>query len=507
MLKIMKTIKLLLVAALVSLFASANAQTKEKPWTLGLYGVRTVYIGDLGTGIFDFDQDANVGVGVSFDRYISRFFDLGLYGSYSSISYYDGMSSYADMDDFYNRIQTGNLPKNFKSSPMYSGNVHLRYKFLGNNEARLVPYINVGVSMFWYKNDETQIYVGGNVRTESLKSYNGQTWSDIKSIYSTAATAGIGLEYKFTPALSVRYQADFSYTNHDNRDFYQKGGNDMQLQHNLGLAWSFGGKKKDSDGDGVADKNDLCPNTPAGVTVDVNGCPIDSDGDGVADYLDQCPNTPAAAVGYVDAKGCPKDSDGDGVADYLDKCPNTPAGAKVDANGCTSDSDGDGVADYMDKCPNTPAGVQVDKNGCPVDTDGDGIPDYLDQCPKVKGVKENNGCPAVEAAAYSNIMFDSSKYTIKPGFDTELDQVAKTLKDNPSYTLKVDGHADTSGIAEKNMILSQHRANSVKNYIVKKGVNGSRIDAKGHGDKQPVADNSTWEGRTQNRRVELSIIK
>jgi outer membrane protein OmpA-like peptidoglycan-associated protein/sulfur carrier protein ThiS len=149
---------------------------------------------------------------------------------------------------------------------------------------------------------------------------------------------------------------------------------------------------KDTDGDGVKDKGDTCPNTPKDVKVDAKGCPVDTDSDKIADYLDKCPNTPKGVA--VDANGCPVDSDGDKIADYLDKCPNTPRGAAVDNNGCPVDTDKDGVADYMDKCPNTPAGVKVDAAGCPVDTDMDGVADYLDKCPNSgRGVKvDANGC-------------------------------------------------------------------------------------------------------------------
>jgi OOP family OmpA-OmpF porin len=120
----------------------------------------------------------------------------------------------------------------------------------------------------------------------------------------------------------------------------------------------------DADGDGVIDSMDKCPNTPIGVAVDENGCPLDADGDGVPDYLDKCPNTPKGTK--VDAKGCPLDSDGDGVIDSKDKCPNTPKGVKVDKNGCPLDSDGDGVPDSLDKCPQTPKGSKVDAKGCPI---------------------------------------------------------------------------------------------------------------------------------------------
>jgi OOP family OmpA-OmpF porin len=93
----------------------------------------------------------------------------------------------------------------------------------------------------------------------------------------------------------------------------------------------------------------------------------DTDGDGVFDHLDKCPNTPRGAK--VDAVGCPvdTDADGDGVADNKDRCPGTPRGATVDSKGCPVDSDGDGVFDHKDSCPNTPRGVPVDKFGCPLD--------------------------------------------------------------------------------------------------------------------------------------------
>ncbi len=162
------------------------------------------------------------------------------------------------------------------------------------------------------------------------------------------------------------------------------------------LNFYYGGVR-DTDKDGVINKEDQCPDTPFGSIVDEFGCPVDSDGDGVYDGLDQCPNTPVGAI--VDVIGCPSDGDGDGVYDGIDKCLDTPSGAKVDETGCPVDTDKDGVSDYEDQCPNTPRGALVDSRGCPFDGDGDGVYDGIDKCPNTPvGAQVNEyGCPKVKA--------------------------------------------------------------------------------------------------------------
>lgn len=129
----------------------------------------------------------------------------------------------------------------------------------------------------------------------------------------------------------------------------------------------------DSDGDGVSDNDDQCSNTPAGATVDANGCSaaqLDADGDGVSNDNDDCDNTPQGED--VNASGCSLsqlDSDGDGVSDALDQCAGTASGASVDALGCSLaqlDTDNDGVSDALDQCPATEAGTSVTETGCPV---------------------------------------------------------------------------------------------------------------------------------------------
>lgn len=278
------------------------------------------------------------------------------------------------------------------------------------------------------------------------------------------------------------------------------------------------GCNKDSDLDGVPDYQDLCPDTPeeARTSVDENGCTRDSDHDGVPDYRDDCPNTKPEATKHVDENGCDKDSDGDGVPDYMDKCPNTPEAAYnyLDENGCPLDMDEDGVPDYMDKCPRTvyAARQHVDTCGCDKDSDLDGIPDYLDECPYVAGVKENKGCPQVKRAittllkkAMTGIQFETGKAVIVKKSYSILDEIAKVFKENPDYIIEVQGHTDNVGKADVNMSLSEKRAQAVREYLVKAGVEGSRMTAHGYGSTVPIADNSTKAGRAKNRRVEFKI--
>lgn len=237
----------------------------------------------------------------------------------------------------------------------------------------------------------------------------------------------------------------------------------------------------------------------------------DSDGDGVPDRIDECPDTPQGVV--VDSVGCPVDSDGDGVPDYIDKCPDTPKGVVVDSVGCPIDDDGDGVPNYIDECPDTPQGVVVDSVGCPVDTDGDGIPDYLDKCPNVPGPESNYGCPELKKEvrslfkkAMQGIQFETDKDVIKKSSYPTLDKIVEVMKTNPTYMLSIGGHTDDVGSEEYNQVLSEKRAGSVRRYLIEHGVEESRIASKGYGKTMPIADNTTVEGRALNRRVEFEVI-
>jgi OOP family OmpA-OmpF porin len=288
----------------------------------------------------------------------------------------------------------------------------------------------------------------------------------------------------------------------------------------LSWPWPFGrAMANDSDGDGVTDDLDACPDTPKGARVDATGCPQDGDGDGVFDGIDKCPDTPRGAT--VDAKGCPSDSDGDGVFDGIDQCPGTPKGSTVDAKGCPADEDGDGVVDGIDQCPGTPKGATVDAKGCPSDSDGDGIWDGIDLCPNTPaGTKvDAKGC-AVDVSQTETIfldtgvirtaaiLFDTDKATIKPESHKALTEIGNILVQWPQLKIEIGGHTDSSGGDAHNQTLSEARAKSVLDYLTTNfpKISASQYTTKGYGEGTPVADNATAAGRKENRRVEFTVL-
>jgi outer membrane protein OmpA-like peptidoglycan-associated protein len=257
--------------------------------------------------------------------------------------------------------------------------------------------------------------------------------------------------------------------------------------HSIGIAGTISKKKE-----------------PAPKAVEI---PVitDRDGDGVLDSLDACPDS----AGLSALQGCP-DRDGDGIADKDDKCPDVAGLAKY--QGCPiPDTDKDGINDEEDKCPNVPGVARY--QGCPVpDTDGDGVNDEEDKCPNEAGVASNFGCPVIDVVtvekvnkAAQNIFFATNSYKLLAKSYKSLKEVAQILKDNPGYKIDVDGYTDITGNADKNQILSENRANSVKQYLVENGIDESRIVSTGHGINDPIADNKTVAGRAKNRRVEMHL--
>lgn len=320
----------------------------------------------------------------------------------------------------------------------------------------------------------------------------GYTWLD--NIGAGTLNGVAGLNFWISDHFGLNAQAAYK---HAFKDYGIK-----HYQYSAGIVFRFGGI--DSDNDGIFDNEDNCPEEFG--LIQFNGCP-DSDMDGVEESLDECP----LEAGPAELNGCP-DDDNDGVANKNDECPNLP-GTKQTL-GCP-DKDGDIVPDKYDKCPEVPGSM---KNfGCPwQDTDKDGVLDKDDKCPNQIGPVDNNGCPyprlsleqkkTIDAYA-ETILFDLGKSDLKPEVKSTLDEVVKIIKQYPTERFHIAGHTDNSFTEEYNLNLSLDRANAVKNYLVSKGIETSRLTTQGYGEDKPIFDNKTEEGRSKNRRVEIILVK
>ena len=260
----------------------------------------------------------------------------------------------------------------------------------------------------------------------------------------------------------------------------------------------------------------------AGLKIPVyQGKSKDRDNDGVIDKLDACPKV----AGPVENDGCPwEDKDGDSILDKDDKCPDVAGPEKN--NGCPwEDKDNDSVLDNVDACVNIAGPVA--NNGCPwPDTDNDGVLDKDDKCVDVAGTVANNGCPEVKAVAPTvitpqvsvevqkslnnyakTILFNTGKSSIKNESTQVLNDIVNILKEYPAARFYIEGHTDSVGSSTLNQRLSNSRAQSVKSFLVSHGIDTSRLQAIGYGEERPIATNATTSGRSQNRRVEINLIK
>tara|TARA_R110002049_G_scaffold207188_1_gene377635 strand:+ start:4566 stop:5894 length:1329 start_codon:yes stop_codon:yes gene_type:complete len=442
----------MLAMLLVLGYSNANAQDQNNPWqiTIGVNAVDFYPTGENAPLGEIFDEFVNVTdhynilpslSTISVSKYLGSGFSLGAAGSLNKIDKWGD----ASVDDL----------------SYYGVDGTIKYNFL--NGTTLDPFVGVG---------------------------GGYTWVD--EIGAGTLNGTLGFNVWFNDNIGLTIQSSYK---HAFEDYLQ-----THFQHTAGISIKFGGT--DTDGDGIFDKDDACPDV-AGLEA-FNGCP-DTDGDGIEDSKDSCPNE----AGTAEFNGCP-DSDGDGVADKDDKCP-TVAGLKALA-GCP-DADGDGVTDGDDKCPNE-AGPAAN-NGCPwADKDGDGVYDKDDKCPDVKGTVANAGCPEVSAEVQKTlneyaktILFDTGKSSIKAQSAAVLGDIIKILNEYPTAKFTVEGHTDSVGSESLNQRLSDSRANSVKEYLIENGIDAFRLSALGYGESKPIDSNKTSKGRANNRRVEINLAK
>ncbi len=464
----MKHLNKLFVALVMLAGLSSQAQDSNNPWAIS-FGVNAV--------------DTRVSAASKVEDQFSQFFNakdnwnILPSVSYVNLSKYVGSNFSFGVTGSVNKLTRFVLPRVGTDPYMVVNPGDINYYAVDG----VVNYSMM--SLINSKKFEPSVHVGG-----------GYTWLGDVSNAGTV-NAGLGLAYWFSETVGLSYRATYKYSFEDNRA-------DMptHMQHFAGIVFKFGGK--DTDGDGIYDKDDECPNE-AGLKQ-FNGCP-DTDGDGIADKNDACPDV----AGPIEFNGCP-DTDGDGIADKDDECPEV-AGTKA-LNGCP-DTDGDGIADKNDKCPDVKG--PKENGGCPwPDRDGDGVLDKDDKCPDVKGTMANNGCPEVSDEVVKRlndyaktILFDSGKASFQKQTYPVLQSIASILKEYPNSKFSLEGHTDSDGKDAANMILSDDRAAAVKNYLIENGIESGRLSSKGFGEAMPIDSNKTKAGKANNRRVEVKLVK
>jgi outer membrane protein OmpA-like peptidoglycan-associated protein len=548
---IIKIQQIILVSTIILMQNICVAQKKSnlhQRWEGGILVGVSQYQGDIkmnGT------EDVNTAVGILLRRHLTD--NFALRGNYitSSFSASDSKKAASSLHGFKYSSQTQELSLVFE----YDMFGKLRYR-KNKFHPTFSTYIYGGIANIWLQNQSTTF---SNINNENglLTKFQADQIQNKKSSFHSIPI-GLGIKMDLSEQVGFNIEAGKRVMFSDYLDGISKSGNpndndayyvatailtyrfeyrkdsdkdgvfdDMDACPNVpgspitygcpdqdedgvsdkrDLCPTIAGKKSlqgcpDTDNDDVADKDDDCP-TIAGLST-LKGCP-DTDNDGVADKDDECPSV----AGDINYNGCPtKDSDEDGIDDHNDKCPNEKGLASL--KGCPSDKDEDGVPDYKDKCPNEAGGIST--AGCP-DFDKDGVYNSVDKCPNVTGTIANNGCPEITSEERSllqkalyDVQFEGGKSTFKKATYPVLEQILNILYKYPAYKLAISGHTDNGGDKRFNLTLSENRAKACYNYFVKKGIDVRRLNAAGYGSDQPIEDNSTYQGRIKNRRVDFSL--
>jgi outer membrane protein OmpA-like peptidoglycan-associated protein len=248
--------------------------------------------------------------------------------------------------------------------------------------------------------------------------------------------------------------------------------------------WHFGAG--DCDEDGIFGSQDKCPRAKEDYDgfEDEDGCPDpDNDMDGILDVNDRCPDDAEDFDGFEDEDGCPDvDRDGDGIIDMDDACPDDPEDFDgfEDEDGCPDpDNDGDGVLDADDQCPDTPPGTIVDAVGCK----------WVEPKPELVAVMVN---------------FDFNKATLKPEAIAKLNSLLELLLEDDTIVVDIGGYASNEGTDDYNMALSKRRAEAVRDYLMEKGVDATRMTVVGYGEQNPLVPNDSEANRKVNRRAMIT---
>lgn len=357
------------------------------------------------------------------------------------------------------------------------------------------PYIGFGVKNLWY-NDFTSLDIVGE----------------------------IGARYLISEYFAITGNVKLNFLNEDNLDglAIYKSNNDFFTTFSVGLSYAVDlTVNSDLDGDGIKNVNDNCAEQAEDFDgfEDDDGCPeFDNDGDGIVDAKDSCPNEAEDFDGFEDSDGCPDpDNDGDNILDSDDQCPDLAEDFDgfEDNDGCPElDNDKDGIVDQNDKCPN-------DAETFNSFEDSDGCPDKVPETEIIEEIK-----PEIKTTEKSTIIKNKTRVAIPNEFLLEgdeyftpsgrnlksagiktLNKIANQMKNNPDSKWRIEGHLDNSASPSELRTISTARANTVKNYLVYKGLSSKSFQAVGLADKFPLAPNSTIHGRLKNRRVIIKRVR
>lgn len=541
----MKTTSIALWLCLIPMFLCAQGKFEIGPF-LGV----SSYHGDLSPSNGIFFPEVKPTFGIINRIQLSNNFNLRNNLIYSQISGAD-----ANFDDINYVLRRD---ASFETT-LFEASIALEWEFislwspidsLGRRSKKLSPYLFAGLG---------GMYHSPKLESGNLPDFTSELLEDMEADVSPMTLVipfGGGVNFYLSKYVKLRIESGIRYTSTDYVDGLSAAGNpntnDWVWFGGVNLGFSFALKDSDKDGvpdkedtcpwiagsplakgcpdadnDGVEDAEDLCPDETG--LPELNGCP-DTDGDGIADLSDGCP----LEFGYFDTDGCPDrdndcvidsldlcpdveglaiydgctDTDNDSIPDHLDTCPDDPGLAAN--NGCPfPDTDCDGVLDIDDQCPDVASAFGF--SGCP-DSDEDGLPDKDDKCPAESGPEDNFGCPVLADTATTllteatgKIKYRSGRSTLLSSSKESLDQIAELLKTYPNYRLIISGYTDDRGKEASNLKLSKSRAKACFDYIIEKGISPERLEYDGFGEANPVGDNATAAGRELNRRVEFEM--
>jgi len=432
--------------------------------------------GGFTTGFTDYESTKLKGtLRGAIEYYLSRsssnIFGLIIFGGGQQVGGKDSRGSVSTKDGIRDP-----LPPTFQTDMILLG-AALSYSYsIGE---KYFPFIQLGLSNIWFSpKDPSGIRLEGNA---------GKLYDKTALVFDTE----LGVKHHISDIISLNVSGGIHLSSTDYLDDIASGdNNDLYYTVLIGISVApFG--PRDSDGDGIIDEFDACPDEAEDFDgfEDNDGCPdYDNDFDGIPDLEDSCPLLAEDYDGFADSDGCPDpDNDLDGILDINDDCPDEAEDKDgfLDEDGCPDfDNDGDGILDVDDECPNKPETFNgfEDKDGCP------------DQI---------NVLSIERITLAAKDIFYSNTATIKPEGISKLNEALEVINHEPNSKWRIEGHMDSQGSEQFIRKISYERAKVVLEFFTSNGISSDRFSVYGMSDDFPIANNTIEEGREKNRRIEI----